>query len=219
MLTPLPLTSSGPTSPSSPGLRGRGGPSPSSRGSSSSRRRAPSPGARRPEGPCGPGAGRRSRAARSCASGLPSHSINARASRGCFAPAHEADGVVDDRRAARREDVARGPCSARISSRTSGRSQTVTSPSRRATFSTRIEAFMTYSLVCASRRAEPLEAALGESPSRRSSAARIMPKIARIVPEASGSRIRTFPFQRGSSEVVPVARRVGRRRPRRSCRR
>ena len=56
----------------------------------------------------------------------------------------------------------------------------------------------TYSLVCASRRRSHWKPRSGD-PVSRTDLARIMPQTARMVPEASGSRIRILPFHFGSS--------------------
>ena len=76
----------------------------------------------------------------------------------------------------------------------------VTRPSRRTSFSRRTDGLKTYSFVWPSSRrshSNPLSTLPVFSIER----SRIAPQTARIVPEASGSRIRIFFFQRGSRRL------------------
>ena len=57
---------------------------------------------------CAPAAGRPAPPPGAAPRRLPSHSMSSRAACGCFAPATRPDGVVDDRRAGRREDTREG---------------------------------------------------------------------------------------------------------------
>ena len=164
-------------------------------------------------------AGRRkpSRAASSCASTLPTNSMNALACVRVPRSLDQADRVVDHRRAAPRKQVAERRAALRLREHV-GELPDGDQPLP-AVELLHQEGGVLRVLLGLARRGG------GATPSPRSGlpvsldrARRIMPKRVRMVPLASGSRIRIFPFQRGVEEVVPVVRAPPRASPPACCR-
>src|SRR2546425_3376776 len=139
-----------------------------------------------------------SRAAASCISGLPTKSTKPLAAARCFAPRTTAIPSSIATVPLFGKTYPMGMPRRRLIS-TSGRSQTVSSPSWRAILSLTSAGFCSYAFVWpSSRRSQAKPAAV--SPVCLRPRSMMNPKTARIVPLASGSRMMIFPVHLGSSK-------------------
>src|SRR5438876_11200525 len=138
-----------------------------------------------------------SRAAASCISGLPTKSTKPLAAARCFAPRTTAIPSSIATVPLFGKTYPMGMPRRRLIS-TSGRSQTVSSPSWRAILSLTSAGFCSYAFVWPSSRRSQAKPAV-VSPVCLRPRSMMNPKTARIVPLASGSRIMIFPVHLGSS--------------------